>query len=336
MSTVVCRTREVSYLEQHAPYRGGYRSAPHHTLNCVAASSDLGCASACAASLNCLQTTMPVVSGAKNNPTSISSPSTCIPEKNTPSTNEQPSEPLPRAEEWADSVRVSRILHSRAKSAAHAGPMVATQAYQRVRAWSTAEQPRSTRDGAPRPRMLSSVAFPTKAPVHLHIATQEPVGAFTPTSCPRQSLQSLLAHKLPPARWLRKRTQSNVDAPVGASPSSLTPLSIPSSPTLPSICRTPSSYTASEYFPTAPSSAGPATPVHTFATLPTRKLEPPSLHPVLESLERSSRFRVQTACATCGKSGTNFPCCPRCGELWCSRVCRLKRGDGKRHICVKT
>ncbi|OBZ66052.1 hypothetical protein A0H81_13946 [Grifola frondosa] len=167
---------------------------------------------------------MPVVSGAKNNPTSISSPSTSISEKSILSTNEQSSEPLPQAEEWADSVRVARTLHSRAKSAVHASPVVAKQAYQRVRAWSTAEQPRSAMDGAPgapRPRVLSSVAFPTNAPVHLHTATQEPVGAFTPTGCPRQSLESLLALKLPPARWSRNRTQSNADAPIVASLSSL-------------------------------------------------------------------------------------------------------------------
>ena len=60
-----------------------------------------------------------------------------------------------------------------------------------------------------------------------------------------------------------------------------------------------------------------------------------TLHPVLESLERASMFRVQTACAGCGRRGSNFPCCPKCGEMWCSRACRLKKGDGKRHVCAK-
>ncbi|KAI0770314.1 hypothetical protein C8Q74DRAFT_1274758 [Fomes fomentarius] len=120
----------------------------------------------------------------------------------------------------------------------------------------------------------------------------------------------------------------------------------PPSPDLPSICRTPSSYSYSEsdYFPTAPSSAGPPTPVHTAATLPPsagaaaaacRKSKKESLHPVLEGLERASLFRVRTACATCGKYGSNFPCCPKCGEMWCSRACRLQKGDGKRHVCAR-
>ncbi|KAI0372144.1 hypothetical protein BV20DRAFT_98943 [Pilatotrama ljubarskyi] len=108
------------------------------------------------------------------------------------------------------------------------------------------------------------------------------------------------------------------------------------STSIPSICRTPSSYSGSEYFPTAPSSAGPATPVHAATVLPQARKSESSLYPVLESLERSSMFCVQTACATCGKHGSNFPCCPRCGEMWCSRSCRLQRGNGKRHICSKS
>lgn len=118
----------------------------------------------------------------------------------------------------------------------------------------------------------------------------------------------------------------------------------PPSPDLPSICRTPStySYSESDYFPTAPSSAGPPTPVHTAATLPPSagaaaacRKSKESLHPVLEGLERASLFRVRTACATCGKYGSNFPCCLKCGEMWCSRACRLQKGDGKRHVCAR-
>lgn len=58
--------------------------------------------------------------------------------------------------------------------------------------------------------------------------------------------------------------------------------------------------------------------------------------PYLLELERKSRVGVKTKCWTCGKSGLNFPACPRCKETFCSRVCRVKvgkAGDGERHIC---
>ena len=237
----------------------------------------------------------------------------------------------------------------------------------------------------------------------------ELVGSFAPTSSPRPRLQSLLSLAGPPssprgavssgsmsvptspelafaaplayATLRRPRVQSEAQRPT-VPPTSLSRRrkshrhhsydddgEPPRSPGLPSICRTPSSYSGSAsgsgsdgYFPTAPSSAGPATPIlppsHTLPRVPGKPprsnvsmstgtggsvvatspvmdgTATPSLHPVLAGLERTSMFRVKTACATCGERGSNFPCCPKCGEMWCSRACRLKKGDGKRHVCA--
>ena len=206
----------------------------------------------------------------------------------------------------------------------------------------------------------------------------ELLGSFTPTSSPRPRLRSLLSGtnaspefsgtlssssspSQPPTPPLRRPSALRVGRGYGTEPrrrhrsdapragitrhwrsaSDAAPIESdhPGSPDLPSICRTPSSYSSSDY-PTAPSSAGPTTPVHTGVTLPVkpdrRKSEASSLHPVLENLERTSLFRVVTACATCGKRGSNFPCCPKCGEMWCSRACRLQKGNGKKHVCSKT
>ena len=55
------------------------------------------------------------------------------------------------------------------------------------------------------------------------------------------------------------------------------------------------------------------------------------INPILASLERKSKLCYQTICATCSKPGIDFPKCGRCGDMWCSRACRLK--GGKRHVC---
>lgn len=55
--------------------------------------------------------------------------------------------------------------------------------------------------------------------------------------------------------------------------------------------------------------------------------------PTLVDLEHHSKFRSSSVCVACKKSGANFPSCPKCGETWCSRGCRLKGSDGTRHLC---
>jgi len=58
------------------------------------------------------------------------------------------------------------------------------------------------------------------------------------------------------------------------------------------------------------------------------------LHPVLAACEKKSKFSTQTVCATCRKVGYDYPRCAKCGEMWCSRICRL-RGGAKRHVCSR-
>lgn len=57
-----------------------------------------------------------------------------------------------------------------------------------------------------------------------------------------------------------------------------------------------------------------------------------TLPPVLKAIERSSRLSCRSICSACMKQGTNFPRCPRCDEMWCSRACRLQ--GGKKHVCA--
>ncbi|KAI0632108.1 hypothetical protein C8Q77DRAFT_1123887 [Trametes polyzona] len=272
--------------------------------------------------------------------------------------------PLPLAPKQAKALH----HHVRAKSTTAVGEpshldSPSARTTPRARASSSATMATQTRS-RPRPRlpsMLSSVLTNPRASVQTRIvSTKESdlVGSFAPTSSPRERLLSLLspgsvapspAPSAPPSPCRGPLRLSMSLRHASADPASrqrrrhhsLSPADCDSPPTpLPSICRTPSSYTGSEYFPTAPSSAGPATPVHTAATLPfaAGRSKPEAsalgLHPVLESLERASMFSVQTACATCGRHGSNFPCCPKCGEMWCSRACRLQKGNGKRHICA--
>lgn len=56
-----------------------------------------------------------------------------------------------------------------------------------------------------------------------------------------------------------------------------------------------------------------------------------TLCPILEAIENASKLSGRTVCVTCLKTGRDFPHCPRCGDMWCSRECRMQ--GGKRHIC---
>ncbi|KAI0670803.1 hypothetical protein C8Q78DRAFT_974723 [Trametes maxima] len=79
---------------------------------------------------------------------------------------------------------------------------------------------------------------------------------------------------------------------------------------------------------TASSSEAPATPrTHTMLAH--------ELPPSLDDLERASRFRVESRCVRCHRAGSNFPSCSKCGEMWCSRECRLQgqAAAGRTHAC---
>lgn len=56
-----------------------------------------------------------------------------------------------------------------------------------------------------------------------------------------------------------------------------------------------------------------------------------TLCPILEAIENASKLSCRTVCVTCLKTGRDFPHCPRCGDMWCSRECRMQ--GGKRHVC---
>jgi len=61
------------------------------------------------------------------------------------------------------------------------------------------------------------------------------------------------------------------------------------------------------------------------------RTKPSKINPILASLEKKSRLCSRTICVTCSKPGLDYPSCGRCGDVWCSRACRLK--GGKRHVC---
>ena len=231
-----------------------------------------------------------------------------------------------------------RSTHSRTRSASSAAirssPKAATP---RERAASiSAQASPSLRHFVTLPRGI----LPKPAPASpVASGAEETIGAFSPTSCPRLHLQHVLgtAPRSRKRRGERLRLDFDFASDLAqqqqqrrdgaASGSDASP---PLSP-IPSICRTPSS--ESEYVSTAPSSAGPATPVHSATTSPV--IPHKALRPILEALEDASKFRVRTACAACARVGSNFPCCPRCGEMWCSRECRLQSTGGKRHVCSR-
>lgn len=62
----------------------------------------------------------------------------------------------------------------------------------------------------------------------------------------------------------------------------------------------------------------------------------PKMDPILAALERGSKFKSKSVCLNCGKTGSNYPCCPRCGETWCSRECRIEANNGGKHVCKRS
>lgn len=263
-----------------------------------------------------------------------------------------PCQPFPSSENSSSSAapafatrQMSRLrstlpYHVRARSETLPSAEASPHTKSRTRAASTAELPRLPR----RSRLASLVSTPSLAPAVLYVPQDEAetLGSFAPTNPPRLRLRTLLQPQPSLPLVMRAFGRSRPDSPddetllgedSGSDPRHSPPP--PDSPDIPSICRTPSSDTGSDYFPTAPSSAGPATPARDFSPSPFPGHKPLPLHPVLEMLEDQSKFCVRTACAHCRKVGNNFPCCPRCGEMWCSRDCRMQSNGGKRHTCRK-
>ncbi|KAG7443085.1 uncharacterized protein BT62DRAFT_349428 [Guyanagaster necrorhizus] len=154
--------------------------------------------------------------------------------------------------------------------------------------------------------------------------THEAYGAFTPTP---SASSSLCQFDTRTTGFFRRRVRTPlVWQDTWSEPSS------PTSPSIPSISRT------SSYISDSSSQDGPSA-IH---TLLETTLHPPAhvsfhseLNPILASLERKSKFCTdRVRCATCGKPGSDYPRCGKCGEMWCSRDCRLQ---GRRsHVCSRT
>ncbi|KAG0693182.1 hypothetical protein DFH29DRAFT_414012 [Suillus ampliporus] len=98
-----------------------------------------------------------------------------------------------------------------------------------------------------------------------------------------------------------------------------------SSPHRPSISRTSSMNSSLGELPISPlfsPDSPPASPLGDNVS---------TLCPILEAVESASKLSCRTVCVTCLKTGRDFPHCPRCGDMWCSRECRMQ--GGKRHVC---
>jgi len=163
------------------------------------------------------------------------------------------------------------------------------------------------------------------------LETEVARGSFTPTSSAFPCLTNMIASHYPGSisGYSRRRQHSMFEWPntpfeTGGSDTS----SVIASPTsrsffapVPGISRTSSSDTHS--FISSTSDA----PSHAV------RIGRSEMNPILSQLERGSKFcSIAVGCATCGKPGSDYPRCGNCGEMWCSRPCRLRRG--KKHVCA--
>jgi len=170
-------------------------------------------------------------------------------------------------------------------------------------------------------------------------------GSFSPTASASASLRSFAQcsssrertvslHARPPTRravpmWINDTAASPPDSVISSSPQSIQS----SIHSIPSISRTASSFTGVDDASTAPTSVHVSRDSSPKPSLHSPRAQPARLHPVLAACERGSKFTTQMICATCAKPGRNYPKCAKCGEMWCSRACRLKDG-AKRHVCA--
>lgn len=166
------------------------------------------------------------------------------------------------------------------------------------------------------------------------LETEVAHGSFTPTSAAFPCLTNLITSNYPAftfGGYSRRRRLSlycaerhaetgSDTSSVPASPTSL----FDSSPSIPGITRTSSYDTHSS---TSSTLSLLDEPLHRI------RAKSSEMNPILLELERKSKLcKLIAGCATCGKHGSDYPRCGRCGEMWCSRPCRLR--GGKKHICV--
>ena len=185
----------------------------------------------------------------------------------------------------------------------------------------------------------SKLTFDSSKLATITIGSYNASGSFSPTTSAKASLISIKGPSrkwpsldLPLSKqplvplWHGDEVESPPPSPETASPSSpSSPLSIKSSlSSIPSISRTSSSFSASDALSERKPKASLA-----------GEGRHNKLHPVLAACEKMSRVSSQAVCSTCMKPGYDYPRCAKCGDMWCSRACRLRDGV-KRHICSRT
>jgi hypothetical protein len=149
-------------------------------------------------------------------------------------------------------------------------------------------------------------------------------GAFTLTGCARAALRVLASGTYD------DESDSYTDSSEEFTPTHVRTRSNHSDKDVPSISRTASPFEG-ERAPIPPGwggrGAGRAQRRERSPGRSQHRREQPQrarIHPTLDTLERGSRLGTgSVVCAACAKPGENFPRCPRCAKMWCSRACRI-------------
>lgn len=166
--------------------------------------------------------------------------------------------------------------------------------------------------------VTSSYGARPSTPAPSILGTHSAQGSFSPTESASSSLKNLFLHTSQ-QRDRRHSQYGSLSSSTSLPPSPVIIVHPPCSP--PSPIDNMSSISSSPTLLDVPS-------------MSQRRSKTLPLDPILASVEKKSKFfRDVMKCCTCGKKGGNFPKCPRCDDIWCSRECRLV--GGKRHICSR-
>jgi len=185
------------------------------------------------------------------------------------------------------------------------------------------------------PPLQTLLNFPkSSSGISTPVETEVAHGSFTPTSSAFPCLTTLITSDCPGSvgysrrprlslfDWPDVHSQTGGGSDTSSVPASPTS-SFSSAPSVPGISRT-SSYEIHSSTSSTPSLLDETHPI---------RAKPTEMNPILSELERRSKLcKLIMGCATCGKPGSDYPRCGKCGEMWCSRPCRLR--GGKKHICV--
>ena len=195
----------------------------------------------------------------------------------------------------------------------------------RSRAWSISCSSTTSQSSIPSIYPKINQSSPLAEPTEGHINAY---GSFATTLPATLRLRIHLSLVIPDSRTRRARQRDlDYDTPPDS------PLSFFQSPARssrsPSISRTLLSDSDLDW---GGPSSGPVTPLPLTSPPSPSLYNDAKLHPVLEAVEKRSKFSCRAICSTCRKAGSNFPRCPRCGDMWCSRPCRLQ--GAKKHTCA--